>query len=297
MKLSGYPKVYNMGHPVIEGLLLDDVLIEEKVDGSQFSFGVVGGEVFCRSKGTEQYVESPDKMFEMAVATVLELRHKLLPDTVYRGEYLQKPKHNVLAYDRTPEKHIILFDVDNGHNAYRTYEEKAAEASRIGLEVVPKLFEGRLTSVSQVMELLERVSVLGGNKIEGFVIKNYTRFGRDGKAMMGKHVSEKFKEKHGKDWKAANPGGKDILQTIGDSLRTEARWEKAVQHLRERDAITDSPKDIGRLIKEVHADLKEECEEEVAIALMKWAWPKISRRAAAGIPEWYKNRLMEKQLS
>jgi hypothetical protein len=35
-----YPKLYAMGHRAIADLLLDDVIVQEKVDGSQFSFGL-----------------------------------------------------------------------------------------------------------------------------------------------------------------------------------------------------------------------------------------------------------------
>ena len=34
-----YPQIYNLGHKAIAGIFDDDVLIEEKIDGSQFSFG------------------------------------------------------------------------------------------------------------------------------------------------------------------------------------------------------------------------------------------------------------------
>lgn len=35
-----YPSTFALGHRAIADLLLDPVLVEEKVDGSQFSFGV-----------------------------------------------------------------------------------------------------------------------------------------------------------------------------------------------------------------------------------------------------------------
>jgi hypothetical protein len=61
---NSYPKVYNMGHAAIADLLLDDVLVEEKVDGSQFSFGVFehpeqGRVLKCRSKWGEINVFAP----------------------------------------------------------------------------------------------------------------------------------------------------------------------------------------------------------------------------------------------
>ena len=39
MELSSYPKVYAIGHRAIGDIFKDTVLVEEKIDGSQFSFG------------------------------------------------------------------------------------------------------------------------------------------------------------------------------------------------------------------------------------------------------------------
>ncbi len=44
--------------------------------------------------------------------------------------------------------------------------------------------------------LLEKESILGG-KVEGIVVKNYARFGKDKKVLMGKYVSEQGKPQQG----------------------------------------------------------------------------------------------------
>lgn len=46
---KSYPKVYNLGHSAIKDLFHDEVVIQEKLDGSQFSFGIVDGEFRRRS--------------------------------------------------------------------------------------------------------------------------------------------------------------------------------------------------------------------------------------------------------
>jgi len=296
MRIRSYPKVYNLGHAAIAQLFDDPIVLQEKIDGSQFSFGVFDGELQARSKGQQLIIDAPEKMFTEAVEAVTSLKDVLCDGWVYRGEYLKTPKHNVLAYDRTPEKHIILFDIDVGEQAYISPHEAKAEADRIGLECVP-LFEAgiKIDSLEQFKELIDRQSILGGQKIEGVVVKNYYRYTRDGKAMMGKYVSEKYREIHGKDWKNRNPGQGDIIQIIGQSLRTESRWNKAIQHLRERGEIEDSPRDIGKLLKEIQKDTKEETEEIVKKKLYAWAWPNIQRILTAGMPEWYKEELAKKQ--
>ena len=39
-QISSYPKIYSLGHAAILDLLDGRVIVEEKVDGSQFSFGL-----------------------------------------------------------------------------------------------------------------------------------------------------------------------------------------------------------------------------------------------------------------
>lgn len=295
-----YPKVHALGHAAIKNLLLDPVLVEEKVDGSQFSFGKfvdpAGLEYLrCRSRGAELNVDAPDKMFAAGVSTARELFLLLHPGWAYRGEYLAKPKHNTLAYDRVPARHVILFDVNTGHEMYLSYDEKSTEAVRLGLEVVPFIHAGRVESLDFFRSLLDRASVLGGQRVEGVVVKNYVRFGADGKALIGKFVSEAFKEVHGADWRERNPTHADVLTTLVARYRTPARWAKAVQHLREVGKLEDTPRDIGKLLESAREDTRIECEDEIKTALFAWAWPHISRGCATGLAEWYKEELLKKQ--
>ena len=234
-------------------------------------------------------------MFAKAVKVVEGL--DLIDGWTYRTEYLQKPKHNSLAYDRIPRNYLIIFDINTGNEEYMPYIEKTQEAIRVGLEIVPILYEGMVESPEQLLSLLDTPSILGGQKIEGVVIKNYTRMGLDKKALMGKYVSEAYKEVHKAEWKKSNPTQGDVLQTLIEAYKAPARWNKAVQHLREAGELEQSPRDIGKLIVEAKADLKKECEEEIKEALYKWAIPKILRGCVAGLPEWYKEQLLKSQFS
>ena len=290
-----YPKVWALGHNAIQELLFDSVLVEEKVDGSQFSFGVFNGELKARSKGQELIIDAPEKMFEKAVETIKELQPCLKDGWTYRGEFLQKPKHNALAYDRVPDRNIILFDINTDEEEYLNRDSKEDEAERLGLEIVPLIHQGAIEDAEFFKSLLDRTSILGGQKVEGVVIKNYNRFGRDKKVLMGKFVSEEFKEVHKGAWKESNPTKTDIIQSLIVTYRTPSRWGKAVQHLKESGNLDGSPKDIGNLIKEVQEDIKLECKEEIINALFGYAWPQIQRGIVAGLPQWYKEQLMESQ--
>ena len=59
--IHSYPTVFAIGHKMIADLFNGSVVVEEKVDGSQFSFGVIDGELVCRSKGQQIVVNAPEK--------------------------------------------------------------------------------------------------------------------------------------------------------------------------------------------------------------------------------------------
>lgn len=292
-RISSYSEVYGMGHKALTELFSGPVVVEEKIDGSQISFGRQGSALLMRSKGKQLCLDAPEKMFEEAVASVRTIFDNLPDGVTFRGEYLKSPKHNTLAYSRTPSGHIMVFDIDRGNQDYASPQEKRAIAASFGLETVPLIFAGEIKSVEQLKSLLPETSILGGAKPEGIVIKNYTRFAHDKKILMGKYVRPEFAETNKAEWKKSNPTQADIIQVLIGVYRTEARWEKAVQHLRDAGKLQQAPQDIGLLLKEVEADIEKECRQEIADALWRWGWEKIARGAKAGLPEWYKNKLLE----
>lgn len=290
-----YPKIFNLGHYALAELFSDPVIVEEKIDGSQFSFGRFGDELKCRSKGMQIVVDAPEKLFQVAVDQVKKRFEQLRDGWTYRAEYLQKPKHNALAYDRVPTDNLIIFDISPAEETYLSYQEKSVEATRIGLECVPIISSGHLENAAEVLKLLDQVSVLGGQKIEGVVFKNYKRFGPDKKVLMGKHVSEAFKEVHKNDWAKSNPGKGDVVQLLSEQYRSKARWNKSIQHLKEKGEIENSPRDIGKILKGIAEDIHLECEQEIKAELYKWALPHIKRAAIRGFPDWYKEQLVNVQ--
>ena len=210
---------------------------------------------------------------------------------------LTEAEANALAYDRVPAANLIVFDINTGHESYASYVEKQREAAVLGLEVVPRLFHGKITAAEEVLEFLNRVSILGGQTIEGIVIKNYARFGQDKKVLIGKYVSEAFKETHSKEWRADNPGKQDVINMLIATLKTSARWAKGVQHAREAGLLDDSPKDIGLLFKEVQNDIEKEEIDFIKQKLYDWCRRDILRGVMGGFPEWYKEELVKRQFT
>lgn len=288
-----YPSIYALGHKALATLFDCAVIVEEKIDGSQFSFGCFDDGVRCRSKGAQINIIAPEKMFMAAVETVgsLPLHH----GWTYRAEYLARPKHNTLAYERIPVKHLMIFDINTGHETYLSPEEKETESRRLGLECVPLLYRGAVTNGTMFREMLDQTSCLGGQKIEGVVVKNYDRFGPDKKALMGKFVSEAFKEIHSRTWRENKPTNKDIIDRLIERYKTPARWNKAIQRLRDAGVLEQSPRDIGAIMRDVWPDIEKECKDEIVDTLYTWAAPRLRRGVTRGLPEWYKEQLLAQQ--
>ena len=293
--LHSYPEVYQLGHKLVSNVLNGHVLVEEKVDGSQISFGLDEHlKLRMRSKNKEIDIDNPDGMFKTAVEFLVKYQSVLHPNWVYRGEYLLKPKHNTLEYYRVPHNHIIIFDICDGLESYLSYSDLCAEAKRIGLEVVPLFAEGVFTEANILAHKdiwLSRESILGGTKVEGVVIKNYNVFTAQKKVAMAKIVRQEFKEQNSSNWKDEHPTSQDIIQRLIETYRNEARWRKAVQHLRDAGELQGEMKDIPLLMKEVSADVLKECKDEIVERLFAYAWPKIMKGITRGLPEWYKTQI------
>lgn len=290
-----YGKILTLGSPYTQNSLKGEVVIQEKIDGSQFRFGINDeGALVFSSKGAHIDPENPPQLFARGVDYIksIYLPHKFNEEIYLYGEILDKPRHNTLAYDRVPKNHIVLFDVlYRGEWVTRT--DLLDIAARLGVDAIPELYRGEATTQT-ITDLLTSISYLGGQILEGVVIKNYNEkilYAGTEQSLFTKYVREEFKEMHSKnpDWMS----GKDKLSALFTEYCTEARWHKAVQHLRDAGKIEGSPRDIGALIKEVPADILSENEEEIKNRLFSLYKTDFTKVVTRGLPQWYKDQLMK----
>jgi hypothetical protein len=301
--MQSFPKIFAIGTDYINRIFLDEVEITEKIDGSQFGFCKINGEIQMRSKGAILYQDNPTKLFEKAIDYVCSIEDLIPDNTIFYGEVLDRPKHNTLTYERVPKHNIIIFgSCDPTGKFISRYEELEKISNSLDLETVPLLYKGKIESPEELLKLLEYDSCLGsenlgeGIHLEGIVVKNYSQpfllGGQPIPIMMGKYVTEKFKEVHREKWGKENTGiGK--WQTFVDSFRTEARWEKAIQHLKESEELENSPRDIGKLLKEISNDIVSEEMDNIKNFLWKEFSGQILRSSAKGFPEYYKTRILK----
>jgi len=287
MEIKSYPKVVRYDHFLMKDLLKGKIIVEEKIDGSQFSFKKSGDEIIFKSRGAIVPAYGGDKLFRKAIDYILTIKDKLNENWTYRGEVLSNNKHNVLQYQRTPKHNFIGFDIELEDRTFLSPIDKKMEFERLDFETVPLYFEGEVNSIDELRKFLDGESILGG-QIEGIVIKNYNIVTQANDIAMGKLVRDEFIEVHKTEWAS---GEKEVVNIIAEQFRTEARWEKAVQHLRELGLLTFTPKDIPLLLQEVSRDVYNEENETIKDLLFKYFWGKIHKGITKGIPEWYKEYL------
>lgn len=298
--IHSFPKLFTFGDRYCDGILDGVVEITEKVDGSQFGWGRIGDAVHMRSKGAPLFFEGNQSMFDAATAFVKSIEDRLPDGHVFHGEYLAKPRHNTLAYSRVPKNHVMLFGLSFPDKRMADYGQLSVWADTLGCEAVPLIgvrddLAGK--SYDDLVHLLDRESALGGVKIEGIVLKNYAKTVMIGGQVLpllcAKLVSERFKEIHKEEW------GKNNLppvERVANALRSEARWLKAVQRLRDSGELTETVRDIGPLLKSINQDILAEEVESIKDELLKLFWKDISRIAIRGFPDWYKQQLAERML-
>ena len=293
-EVPSYTKILTLGATGTERALIGEVSIQEKVDGSQFRFGLnEDGELTMASHHATIYPENPG-MFKAAVDYDGRWWLALPRDTYFFCEYLAKPKHNTLTYNRVPKNHLVLFDVLLASGGWvRDHRTLDAWARSLEIDVVPELYRGD-ANLADVQSLLDTPSYLGGCTVEGVVIKNWGELiavGGTTYPLFTKRVNAAFKERHGKEWKRGT--GKSKRNTYVESFAAEGRWAKAVQHLRERGALEGSPRDIGALVREVQDDIAAEEMANIKEELYRLYIGDIKRAAVRGLPEWYKGKLLE----
>lgn len=297
MTLKSYPKILPLTGKYFDYIAGVGVEITEKVDGSMFAFGKDReGVLHFRSKGAVIEANAPQDLFKPAVDYVLSVQDKLPNGVAYYSETLKSPRHNTLAYAGIPKNHIALFGMfDYDRTGGNSWEVLREEATRLDVDIVPLLGKAILGSAEQAQEYLSIDSFLGNCKVEGIVIKDYTRpmefSGQIYPLIALKFVSDSFKEKHANNPEYIPQSSK--LEVVINNYRTEARWDKAIQHLKEKGVLTNEPKDIGILMRELSEDLvleeKENFKEEL-YQIYKKQW---TANLCRGFPEYYKKVLLE----
>jgi hypothetical protein len=210
------------------------------------------------------------------------------PDIFFFAEYMAKPRHNCIKYDMVPKNNLMLFDVFN--HGWLEPDAVAMVAKLMGIDYARTMAWGE-HDVAFLRDFMTWESFLGGDKIEGVVIKNYNENILENgrlRPLFTKYVRPEFKEKMQKSTVAH----KESLDEFVASFKSEARWLKAYHSFRDEGTLTTSPKDIGPLIVQIKKDILEEEKENIEHWLYRHFINEILGRAVGGFPDWYKEFLV-----
>jgi hypothetical protein len=281
---EAYPSPIRLGKKEVADILSKPFYVQEKVDGSQCSFGRdADGTVFAASKNKEFTLERIlGHPFNYLLDFIVNKVDLLPLNTTFRAELVARPRHNVLTYNRTPKGFLVLFDVQEAGKFAHPIEVEAW-ANRLGIDFAPVL---GYAAEDGIESYLKGDSFLGGRK-EGVVIK---AIDSSPDRQCAKLVSEEFKEVK----TFAIKGHKtpdEVIESIASALKTEARWHKAIQRLRDQGSLKNTEADIGLLIKSISEDIKKEETDTIKEALCKAFFPRIMNRAVNGLADFYMDLL------
>ena len=302
--MESYQKISQPYKVEVQDIWQGDIIVEEKIDGSQFRVELDAGEIKCGSHHVDD-LSQVDSMFKRATDAAQDIfkdyNHNGNKITIF-CEYLGKPKQNAIAYSRTPEKLLTVFDI-KVNEKYMDRDGKEAWASTFkGLEIVPLLWKGKGEDFTDEIkeELLSKPSYLGHqagyDRVEGIVVKNYSKWYDvdkypylEGHWLCTKIVNKSFQEKN----KVENPSAGNDLQNLKESLHSIPRYRKTYQHLKEKGLITNELKDLALIIPEVKKDIQDEEIQCIKDELFSIYGKDIMSYATKGVAEWYKEFLVE----
>lgn len=329
MIIRKYPKIKNLGNRMLTHLFDDDVEISEKIDGSQFriylnsegtfevgSKNQIGLELF-KSRIEMTKLNHKHDMFDLAVEQVEILKAELNDILCDRGwkeialytEYLRTKKHNALDYGRIPKNHLYLFggtfiadDYGNNETQNLLPPELIRIANLLDIEPLSILYVGKINNQGNLKELIEMGSVLGKTKVEGIVIKNYSKtYLADllstekyvGFPLAGKLVRDEYKEVQRDEWTKQKKASS--IDGIAETYLTNARFMKSIQHLQEENLLTLEKKDLAILIPEVLKDLLEEEGEQINKIILSKFHEEFRRRISNYVVTQYSEYLLNHQ--
>lgn len=158
-------KVIQLHH--LGNFLNDEIIVTEKLDGSNACLKYEEG-VFARSHQMPTF----EPWFDYLKSLYYSIRHLMNPDLWIFGENT----YAIHSIEYTSmQDYFYVFNIYNTvKKEWLSWDEIVIESERLGLEVVPLVFKGRITTIAELSKLCDlellKPSFLGGNR-EGFVTR------------------------------------------------------------------------------------------------------------------------------
>lgn len=233
MKWKKYIKIRALGTDETEGIFEGTCVVQEKVDGANFSFYVENNKLLVASRNMVM-VDKKNSGNWKAILPVTEAynqhKDKFNPNYLYVGESTQR---HTISYTDIPN--FIGYDIWNDETeSFLDWKEAKIEFESIGLSFIHVHFEreGSEITIEELEECIKH-SLYKEGDAEGIVIKNYSKLNKYDNPLFAKIVTDSFKEQNRAVFKGTNQPTKEGNSTIiiASTYSTEARIEKIIHKL------------------------------------------------------------------
>ena len=233
MKWKKYTKIKALGTEETDEIFDGLCVVQEKIDGGNFSFFVEDNELIVASRNMVMTGKIDYKGWK-AIPVVTEAFEKCLklfnPSYLYIGESLQK---HTISYDSIPG--FVGYDIWNEDTeSFLNWKDSKKEFESLGLEFIHVHFERNGSEITtEELEKCIKHSLYKEGDAEGIVIKNYSKLNKYSNPLFAKIVTDDFKEKNRAVFKGTNQPPKEDNSTIliASTYSTEARIEKTIHKL------------------------------------------------------------------
>ena len=271
-----YPHLERFGTDEVDDIDLGECYIFPKIDGTNASVWIDGGELKAGSRNRELTLDNDNAGF-YAWAKEQESLLKFLrayPFLTLCGEWLVP--HSLKTYREDAWRKFYVFDVfDREQERFLPYDDyKAVLDISGGIDYIPCTLKARNPTYEVLQKACENNRYLlqeNSGHGEGVVIKRYDFKNKWGRTTWAKLITNTFKDKHIKEMGGAVVNTKLLEEELAETYVTEHLVNKVIDKIRtEKEMFSSS--DIPRLLQTVYHDL---VTEELWEILKKYKNPKI----------------------
>ena len=260
-----YMHVERLGTEEVEDLLIGQVYVFPKIDGTNAVVWYEDGVVKAGSRKRELSIDSDNAGFCNYITQQPNIKayFEKYPDKILYGEWLVP--HTLKTYRDDCWRKFYVFDVgvrnEEGRFAWLSYDAYLEELKEFDIEYLPPLAIMTNPTIEDINEKANTNFYLmkQGCVGEGVVCKNYDFWNKYGRMVWGKLVRSEFKDKH-----LSHMGCpiKDVV-TIEDEIVAEYITQAVVDKEFDKIRVVDggwSTQSIPKLLNTVYYTLvTEEC--------------------------------------
>ena len=274
--MKKYGSIPRYGKQGTRDILGTEVVVMEKLDGANASFGIIDGELKMFSRNQELNEHNTLRGFYDWVRQNVN-PNLLFPNKIYFGEWLVP---HTVQYSKQYHQKFFLFDIYDAHsNSYHQFDEVENHAAVLKIHTPQVFFQGVLKDMVDLEQYVGRSELTEiPNTGEGIVVKDY-----EGQQFV-KIVSDKFKET--KYTKQPSLDRTDIGALI-DSVLTPQRVEKLI-HKKIDLGLLPTELDItdtGNVLKALSSDVVNDIFEEEMHIFLDMLRKKISKKTPIVVRE------------